>query len=41
MNLRMPVQPDDLAAVRTWFDTLSKHCRAVDYEAHGRSSPTT
>ena len=32
MNLRNPVNPDDLAAVRQWFDTLSKHCRAVDYE---------
>ena len=32
MNLRTPVQPDDLAAVRTWFDTLAKHCRAIDYE---------
>jgi ketosteroid isomerase-like protein len=27
------VHPDDLAAVRAWFDSLSKHCRAVDYEA--------
>jgi ketosteroid isomerase-like protein len=32
MNLREPVQSDDLEAVRQWFDTLSKHCRAVDYE---------
>ena len=32
MNLRNPVNDDDLAAVRQWFDTLSKHCRAVDYE---------
>ena len=33
MNLRTPVHPDDLAAVRAWFETLSKHCRAIDYEA--------
>ena len=32
MNLRTQVTADDLAAVRQWFDTLSKHCRAVDYE---------
>ena len=32
MKLLNPVHPDDLAAVRAWFDTLSKHCRAVDYE---------
>ena len=32
MKLREPVAPEDLAAVRTWFDTLSQHCRAVDYE---------
>jgi ketosteroid isomerase-like protein len=32
MNLLTPVAPEDLAAVRTWFDTLSTHCRAVDYE---------
>ena len=33
MKLLSPVHPDDLAAVRTWFDTLARHCRAVDYEA--------
>src|SRR5258708_30145619 len=33
MKLRTPVTPEDLAAVRAWFDTLAKHCRAVDYEA--------
>jgi hypothetical protein len=33
MKLLDPVHPDDLAAVRTWFDTLSRHCRNVDYEA--------
>lgn len=33
MKLINPVHPDDLAAVRTWFDTLSRHCRNVDYEA--------
>jgi ketosteroid isomerase-like protein len=32
MKLRNPVNPEDLAAVRTWFDTLAKYCRAVDYE---------
>jgi ketosteroid isomerase-like protein len=32
MKLLQPVHPDDLAAVRAWFDTLAKHCRAVDYE---------
>jgi ketosteroid isomerase-like protein len=32
MKLLTPVSADDLAAVRAWFDTLSKHCRAVDYE---------
>ena len=31
MNLLNPVHPDDLAAVRAWFDKLSSHCRAVDY----------
>jgi len=33
MKLLSPVHPDDMAAVRAWFETLSKHCRAVDYEA--------
>jgi ketosteroid isomerase-like protein len=32
MNLLTPVAPDDLAAVRTWFDALARHCRTVDYE---------
>jgi ketosteroid isomerase-like protein len=32
MKLLNPVAPEDLAAVRAWFDALSKHCRAVDYE---------
>jgi ketosteroid isomerase-like protein len=32
MKLLDPVAPEDLAAVRAWFDTLSKHCRAIDYE---------
>ncbi len=32
MKLISPVHADDLAAVRAWFDTLSKHCRAVDYD---------
>src|SRR3981189_3922272 len=33
MKLLSTAPPDDLAAVQTWFDTLSKHCRHVDYEA--------
>ena len=32
MKLLQPVLPEDLAAVRAWFDTLARHCRAVDYE---------
>jgi len=32
MKLITPPKPEDLAAVRAWFDALSKHCRAVDYE---------
>ena len=32
MKLRTPVAPDDLAAVRAWFEALANHCRAVDYE---------
>ena len=32
MKLLNPVAPEDLAAVRAWFDALSKHCRAIDYE---------
>jgi ketosteroid isomerase-like protein len=32
MNLRTPVAPEDLAAVRAWFDALGTHCRAIDYE---------
>jgi hypothetical protein len=32
MKLLNPVAPEDLAAVRAWFDTLARHCRTVDYE---------
>jgi ketosteroid isomerase-like protein len=32
MKLLNPVAPEDLAAVRAWFDALSKHCRAIDYQ---------
>jgi ketosteroid isomerase-like protein len=32
VKLINPVAPEDLAAVRAWFDTLSKRCRAIDYE---------
>jgi len=32
MKLRATVAADDLSAVRAWFDTLARHCRAVDYE---------
>ena len=32
MNLRTPVAPEDLAAVRAWFEALATHCRAIDYE---------
>jgi len=32
MKLLNPVAPEDLATVRAWFDALSKHCRAIDYE---------
>ena len=32
MKLRTTVTADDLAAVRAWFETLARHCRAVDYE---------
>ena len=32
MKLRAPVQPEDLAAVKAWFDALASHCRAIDYE---------
>ena len=32
MKLLNPVAPEDLAAVRAWFDALSKNCRAIDYE---------
>ena len=32
MKLLNPVAPEDLAAVRAWFDALSGHCRAIDYE---------
>jgi ketosteroid isomerase-like protein len=33
MKLLQPVDPADLAAVKTWFEALAKCCRAVDYEA--------
>jgi ketosteroid isomerase-like protein len=32
MNLRTAPHPDDLAAIRTWFEALATHCRAIDYE---------
>jgi len=32
MNLRTTPHPDDLAAIRAWFETLATHCRAIDYE---------
>jgi ketosteroid isomerase-like protein len=32
MNLRTAPHADDMAAIRTWFDTLASHCRAIDYE---------
>jgi ketosteroid isomerase-like protein len=32
MKLIAPVAPDDLAAVRAWFDSLARHVRAIDYE---------
>ncbi len=32
MKLRTAPHADDLAAVRTWFETLANHCRAIDYE---------
>ena len=32
MKLVQPAHPEDLAAVRSWFDSLAKHCRAADYE---------
>ena len=32
MKLRTAVQPEDLAAVKAWFDALASHCRAIDYE---------
>ena len=36
MNLLKTVDPADLAAVRAWFDALSRCCRAVDYEGARR-----
>jgi ketosteroid isomerase-like protein len=33
MKLLNPVAAEDLAAVRAWFDALSGHCRAIDYES--------
>ena len=32
MKLIAAPHPDDLAAVRIWFDRLSAFCRAIDYE---------
>ncbi|MFZ5781967.1 MAG: YybH family protein [Pseudomonadota bacterium] len=32
MKLLSPVHPDDMQAVRTWFEELSDYCRNVDYE---------
>ena len=32
MKLITAPHPDDLAAVRLWFDRLSAFCRAIDYE---------
>jgi ketosteroid isomerase-like protein len=32
MKLLNPVAPEDLAAVRAWFEALSRHCRAIDYD---------
>jgi hypothetical protein len=32
MKLINSVTPEDLAAVRAWFEALSRHCRAIDYE---------
>ena len=31
MNLRSAPHADDLAAIRTWFEALATHCRAIDY----------
>jgi hypothetical protein len=33
MKLLQPVDPADFAAVKAWFETLARHCRAVDYES--------
>ena len=38
MKLLNPVAPEDLAAVRAWFDALSKHCRAIDGMGVGPST---
>lgn len=32
MKLRTTPHADDLARVRTWFETLASCCRAIDYE---------
>lgn len=32
MKLLSPVHPDDMQAVRTWFEELSGYCRDIDYE---------
>jgi ketosteroid isomerase-like protein len=31
MKFRTIPHPDDVAAIRTWFDALATHCRAIDY----------
>lgn len=31
MKLRTTPHVDDVAAIRTWFDQLATHCRAIDY----------
>jgi ketosteroid isomerase-like protein len=36
MKLLSPVDPEDMQAVRTWFDELSSYCRNVDYEGARR-----
>ena len=36
MKMLNPVGADDLAAVRAWFDTLGKHCRATPSKPSSR-----
>jgi ketosteroid isomerase-like protein len=33
MKLRTTPQADDVVAIRTWFERLATHCRAIDYAA--------